>query len=239
MNDPFNVRRPSPRSPLQATFGQPPEYFAGKPTAGPRDQYRNHDGTLRQEPTSIPGQSLPIVGMASSQGPSGSETHRNSSGWRPRRVTNPQTATFQSPNVTTNVGDKINNMLSTTEEEELPMYKDKPYNYATSERRLPFWRRQRLFLVLIGVLVVIIYFAGTSKRIQKPQATPGDGGKEKSTWNLLSGISKSRHSPPNWDDRRDKVKDAFKISWEAYEKHAWGELIPQDGSADSTNTRRI
>lgn len=223
MNDPFNVRRPSPRSPLQATFGQASDYFAARSTATPGEQYRNTDRTLRQESTSIP--SLPLAGMSSSQGPSGSQTRQDSSGWRPRRVTNPQIANFQSPSVTTNVSDKINNMLSTAEEEELPMYKDKPYNYATSERRLPFWRRQRLFLVLLGVLIVIIYFAGTTTRTPKSPVIQSQSAKEKSTWNLLSGISKSRHSPPNWEDRREKVKDAFKISWEAYEKHAWGESL--------------
>ena len=224
MNDPFNVRKPSPRSPLQATFGQTPDYLSARSSTGPPNQYRYTDGSQRQEHTSIPDhQPLPVVAMSSSQGPSGSDTLHNSSGWRPRRVTNPQSAIFQAPAVnTTNVSEKINNMLSTTEEEELPMYKDKPYNYASSERRLPFWRRQRLLLLLVGVAIILIYFAGTSKRLSRPQAPPSDGGKEKTTWNLLSGMSKGKHSPPNWDDRKERVKDAFKISWDAYEKHAWG-----------------
>jgi hypothetical protein len=29
----------------------------------------------------------------------------------------------------------------------------------------------------------------------------------------------------NWDERRERVKDAFLVSWEGYEKDAWGEEL--------------
>lgn len=28
----------------------------------------------------------------------------------------------------------------------------------------------------------------------------------------------------DWDARREEVKEAFVISWDAYKKHAWGEF---------------
>ena len=220
MNDPFGVRKPSPRSPLQATFGHSSDYFDSR-TGSAASQIPSGQAN-GQKGQDQPADRFPRYSAMSSQ------PH---SEWRPRRVTNPQNLPSSNPpsNVT-NVSDKINNMLSHSEEEELPMYKDKPYNYAASDRRLPFWRRQRLTLFLLGVLIIILYLASSPKQISKPTIIGGGGDESKSkssTWSLLKSMSGGgRNGDPDWDDRRERVRDAFKISWEAYEKAAWGLSLP-------------
>ncbi|KAK4986378.1 mannosyl-oligosaccharide alpha-1,2-mannosidase [Elasticomyces elasticus] len=97
----------------------------------------------------------------------------------------------------------------------LPMYKDKPYHYAASGRRLRWFRRKRtlggLLLIILGFLYWLGILSPSGKDIK-------DAMPRKSGWSLLSSAPKG----PNWDDRREKVKDAFKLSWGAYERHAWG-----------------
>lgn len=43
---------------------------------------------------------------------------------------------------------------------------------------------------------------------------------------LLDGspveLSRYRSRAVDWDDRREKVKEAFVTSWDAYSKYAWG-----------------
>jgi mannosyl-oligosaccharide alpha-1,2-mannosidase len=54
-------------------------------------------------------------------------------------------------------------------------------------------------------------------------ADSSDKGVELWKWaqTLQSAPSKG---PADWNARREKVRDAFVVSWEGYEKDAWGEL---------------
>ena len=107
----------------------------------------------------------------------------------------------------------------------LPMYKDKPYYYGTSERRMRMLRKRTL---IVGALVLfgfawwfgILPWSGSS-------ASPEEQGE---SWKKLKDETETTHTKKgkvNWLDRRDKVKDAFKLSWSAYEKHGWGTAITQ------------
>lgn len=96
----------------------------------------------------------------------------------------------------------------------LPMYKDKPYNYGASIRRPRWFKRKRVMGSLLLLAFGCFYWLGW--------LSPGDGQKPKSkagsTWGIFSGQEKN----VDWEERREQVKDAFKLSWEAYEQHGWG-----------------
>jgi mannosyl-oligosaccharide alpha-1,2-mannosidase len=95
---------------------------------------------------------------------------------------------------------------------ELPMYKDKPYNYPASKRRrsLKLWA----FIVFLLVTAWFVLFgrsSGTTRKI--PTAST-----------LLSKFSPSEKGATTWSARRQEVVKAMEISWSGYEKHAWGML---------------
>lgn len=103
------------------------------------------------------------------------------------------------------------------DKKELPMYKDKPYNYAGSRKYTPVYRRKRILGGAILIVIGLAYWAGilsTSTVKPKPRDT------SKSAWNWLSSPAMS--ASVNWDDRREKVKEAFMLSWDGYEQYAWG-----------------
>ncbi|KAL8679658.1 MAG: hypothetical protein Q9186_004069 [Xanthomendoza sp. 1 TL-2023] len=111
-----------------------------------------------------------------------------------------------------NIGAKLDGYF---DKRELPMYKDKPYNYATS-RRKPLWQKWRftlsILLLLVGLLYWIGIFSPTSTKAQVKDTS-------KSTW---SWLNKPAGPKVDWDERREKVKEAFMLSWDGYHKHAWG-----------------
>ncbi len=102
------------------------------------------------------------------------------------------------------------------ERRELPMYKDKPYNYGSAGRRRQWWRRKRIavgaFIFFIGFLYWLNALARSSDAPPK-SARKGSG--------IFSWLGGGR-SAIDWDERREKVKDAFIRSWDTYEKYAWG-----------------
>lgn len=104
---------------------------------------------------------------------------------------------------------------------ELPMYKDKPYSYASSRRKshLQKWRfTSVLLLLLIGLLYWLGMFSSTRTATKLKHKDSN-----KSTWSWLGRPAASK---VDWDDRREKVKEAFVLSWDGYEKYAWGKLTP-------------
>lgn len=92
------------------------------------------------------------------------------------------------------------------EKKELPMYKDKPYSYAVSNRHHRPRRRKRIIAGGILIVLALLYWLGyfgkgfDSFRI---------GGRRKIDWNA----------------RREQVKEAFISSWDAYDQYAWGMLF--------------
>lgn len=104
------------------------------------------------------------------------------------------------------VGEKIHDIFKT--KDELPMYKDKPYNYNTSRRKLPIWRRPRLVTSVVAFFLLFLYTTGAFSSISS----------------VTSGLSKLGEPSTTWAERRERVREAFKISWKAYEDNAWGML---------------
>ncbi|KKF92727.1 Mannosyl-oligosaccharide 1 2-alpha-mannosidase [Ceratocystis platani] len=90
---------------------------------------------------------------------------------------------------------------------QLPMYKDKPYSHTLS-RRLRNWKSRRNLAMLGLVLLVIMYFNGAFTRSKK------------SVWSYDSITASSERI--NWNKRRSEVVKAFELSWDSYAKNAWG-----------------
>ncbi|KAL8967193.1 MAG: hypothetical protein Q9183_003031 [Haloplaca sp. 2 TL-2023] len=112
-----------------------------------------------------------------------------------------------------NIGAKIDGYF---EKKELPMYKDKPYNYAAS-RKKPIYQKWRftfaVLLLLVGLLYWVGLFSPTFARVKVPDT-------DKHTWSWLN--NKPSAASPDWNERREEVKQAFTLSWDGYEKYAWG-----------------
>ncbi|KAL8674692.1 MAG: hypothetical protein Q9168_000924 [Polycauliona sp. 1 TL-2023] len=111
-----------------------------------------------------------------------------------------------------NIGAKLDGYF---DKRELPMYKDKPYSYAAS-RRKPLWQKWRFTAGLLLLLLTLLYWIGTFSS-SSTKAKVKDA--SKSTW---SWSANPAGQPVDWNERRDKVKEAFVLSWDGYEKYAWG-----------------
>ncbi|KUJ22367.1 family 47 glycosyl hydrolase [Mollisia scopiformis] len=102
---------------------------------------------------------------------------------------------------------------------DLPMYKDKPYSYATSRRRRPFWKRKRNMGGLAALFcLILLYYRGFFGGGTPEDLTSGE--KSKNNWSWLKGSEKA--GTVDWLERREKVKEAFTTSWDSYERYAWG-----------------
>ncbi|KAH6608639.1 mannosyl-oligosaccharide 1 [Trichoderma cornu-damae] len=97
----------------------------------------------------------------------------------------------------------------------LPMYKDKPYAYAPSMRLRPWWRRRKVLGTMTAAVVFLLYLMGFFSGHPDPEAkTSGSG----FSW---LGLSQDKDYV-DWDERRKSVVEAFEVSWDAYERYAWG-----------------
>lgn len=105
------------------------------------------------------------------------------------------------------------------DKKELPMYKDKPYNYSASRRNLPWYKRWREVIGLFWLLVLLLFWLGAFK---SKSNTRFAGGKETDS---LAHLRAPTGSSVDWNERREKVKEAFTLSWDGYEKYAWGKDI--------------
>ncbi|CAG8129739.1 unnamed protein product [Penicillium salamii] len=100
----------------------------------------------------------------------------------------------------------------------LPLYKDKPF---FQPRRTGPRRRWRPFCyILLGCSMVFLlyynFYLTTWSGLQS-----NDRGVELWKWAQTLEDEKSSESS-DWAERREKVRDAFIVSWEGYEQNAWG-----------------
>jgi hypothetical protein len=96
---------------------------------------------------------------------------------------------------------------------DLPMYKDKPYSYASSRRQRPIWKRKRVMGIAVSFVMIVLYFLGLFG--DDPATT-----KAKDGWTWLQRPESD--SKVDWLGRRERVKEAFTLSWDAYDRYAWG-----------------
>jgi hypothetical protein len=98
---------------------------------------------------------------------------------------------------------------------DLPMYKDKPYSYASSRRQQPIWKKKRTLGAGGLFVLALLYFLGFFGR----DATATKSAKD--TWKWLQRPEKSG-SKVDWLDRRERVVEAFTLSWDSYARYGWG-----------------
>ncbi|KAH8676749.1 glycoside hydrolase [Tricladium varicosporioides] len=98
---------------------------------------------------------------------------------------------------------------------DLPMYKDKPYSYAASRRNRSMFKRKRTFGIFGLSVIALLYFFGFFGDDAEKSVKAKDG------WRWLQRPEKSG-SKIDWLDRRERVKEAFTLSWDAYDRYAWG-----------------
>ena len=105
------------------------------------------------------------------------------------------------------------------EKRELPMYKDKPYGYAPSNRLRRWWRRKRVIVGGLLLFIGLFYWLGwfTSPRMLQ-------GGSQQQGLAGFGWLTRGGRGSVDWSGRRERVKEAFILSWDAYERDAWGML---------------
>ena len=116
------------------------------------------------------------------------------------------------------LGEKINDFFS--DGKDLPMYKDKP-SYATSRRR-SFWQRRRIPLIALLGIVLLWWWLTSDK---KQEITKGKDALPQEGEKLMDWLDKANPKHPkeaDWESRRQSVREAFLISWDGYQKYAWG-----------------
>ncbi|KAF2725627.1 glycoside hydrolase family 47 protein [Polychaeton citri CBS 116435] len=104
------------------------------------------------------------------------------------------------------------------------MYKDKPFSYPTSDRRSPWFRRRKTVGLVLGAMAFMSWWFGILSPLSyfvSDNSTSADSSSGKSS-GQGSWFGSSSKNQVNWADRADAVRDAFKLSWAGYEKHAWG-----------------
>ena len=120
----------------------------------------------------------------------------------------------QNGNTSTGFADKIGGVL---DRRELPMYKDKPYSYAASRKQGYLYRRKRVIAGGILFVTGLIYWLGF---FSSARSIPEDI--KKSGKNAWSWLKKPDSAVVDWNERRERVKEAFMLSWDGYEQYAWG-----------------
>lgn len=112
------------------------------------------------------------------------------------------------------IGEKLDDFL---DRRQLPMYKDKPHGYVASGKRRAWFRRKRSLAIVLLCALGFLYWLGIFSSTDKINVV-NKVGTSSWTWLRKSGSGEE----VDWNDRRERVKDAFKLSWDAYENYAWG-----------------
>lgn len=106
-------------------------------------------------------------------------------------------------------------------ERTLPMYKDKPYFQPRRTAPRRGWR------AIVGILgagtLVLLWFFYTSEQTLSPSALPESSSKGEDLWRWMRTLkTETPVKNPDWNARREKVRDALIVSFEGYETNAWG-----------------
>ncbi|KAF1914956.1 glycoside hydrolase [Ampelomyces quisqualis] len=115
----------------------------------------------------------------------------------------------------------------TGNEKGLPMYKDKPsgktHGYGVRSSRRGFLRSRRGVGIVALVVLGLIYWFGWSSAPTHLADQSGETTENSSSWGSFGGSgSGKKKSKIDWEKRKEDVKNAFLLSWHAYEKHGWG-----------------
>lgn len=103
----------------------------------------------------------------------------------------------------------------------LPMYKDKPQ---FAPRRTAPRKKWRPLLALLGLCALAYLFYNQSTIPTWQRSGSYDKGAELWNWMQTLEDSSASEKSVDWSARREKVREVFQVSWEGYEKEAWGML---------------
>lgn len=123
------------------------------------------------------------------------------------------------------IPNKLNSFFDT--DRRLPMYKDKPY-FAPRRTGPRSRRRKALYSGLCLFVLAVLWYCWPVARAWKDSRLDSMAGEDLWKWmQTLEGRDSidgnwGHKSPIDWAERREKVRDAFIVSWDGYEKHAWG-----------------
>jgi hypothetical protein len=138
--------------------------------------------------------------------------------WGASGVTARSAAAQSTGGVLGGMQDKIEDFFDSSRKD-LPMYKDKPYSYTSSRRHQPIWRKKRALgvggLLVLALLYFLGFFGGNAKTTKSA----------KDTWKWMQRPEKSG-SKVDWLDRRERVVEAFTLSWDSYARYGWGMSYP-------------
>jgi hypothetical protein len=114
----------------------------------------------------------------------------------------------------------------TGNEKGLPMYKDKPsgktHAYGVKGRRGFMRSRKGVGLAAVVVLGLLYWFGWSSSPADLTDSA-GKTADKGSSWSGSAGTATGgKKSKVDWEKRKEEVKNAFLLSWKAYEKHGWG-----------------
>ncbi|KAM0287673.1 hypothetical protein ACHAQH_000202 [Verticillium albo-atrum] len=119
----------------------------------------------------------------------------------------------QASSILDGVQHRVDNFLG--QRGQLPMYKDKPYTYATSRRLRPAWRRKRSILFLLLLVLGGCWFFDVFEDVDTPHV-------DLKGWMSSDFAKEPSGKKVDWNKRRERVVEAFELSWDAYERYAWG-----------------
>lgn len=111
---------------------------------------------------------------------------------------------------------RVENLLNPNRNS-LPLYKDKPYGYPPSHRQRPFYRRKTCMAIALFLVVIVAYWFGIfgdEPYDRLPSLKTSD-------W-LRADDKAAAKGKVDWLERRQRVVEAFELSWDAYERYAWG-----------------
>ncbi|OKL61744.1 hypothetical protein UA08_02819 [Talaromyces atroroseus] len=112
---------------------------------------------------------------------------------------------------------------------ELPVYKDKPYFKPRRTGRSQAASRI-IYMVFAAFAIVFLYvFWGSWGGPPAVSGPTGNTGENLWKWVQTFDDEVEKHEggasskgKVNWEERRQKVKDVFTVSWDSYEKYGWG-----------------
>ena len=142
-------------------------------------------------------------------------THRHPDVWQSSQ----SRYTSESYTHTNGISEKVTGFFGADRKDGLPMYKDKPYAYPGRRKKLPWYKQMRTVAIVLTSMAAISWWFG----ILSPSSLLTSDGKavqskdaSKPSWFGSTFTSKG------WEARAQEVKEVFKISFDGYEKYAWG-----------------
>jgi len=208
--DPFSIRGNTPAfnllRPEAASLGQ------RAASVGPRIARLGKD--IVEGPTPAAAAAVPSgePNMASSYAIN-APTHRHHEQWQGSG----QSRYSSQPTATGAVSEKIGGMFGGDRRDSLPMYKDKPYAYPGGRKR-PWYRQKKTISLVLVSLAGLSWWFGILSPLSYMSSEDGQTRpKSRGSWSFLGSKSNV-----DWDRRAERVKDAFQLSFNNYEKYAWG-----------------